>query len=619
MNGPVRSARGGRGSWVRRGLLVLGGLLLLLLVALAIVLPRIAASDAVRARLADAVSDAAGLPFRYATLEAGLLPVRLELREVELGYEGAEPAARAERVELRIALLPLLGRTVLVDALVVQGASAQLVRRDGRLRLRGAEEEAPKEPKAPRVAEVPRESRDEFAFAVRSARVSDTRLAFEDDDGARLSAGPLSADFSLGATQTEPTGPFALDLGDAEIRYRSAGSEEDSFTKPPGIAARLGGVLALAADGSAEVTSLGLDLSGLSARGTAAFAERANVTLDAPRFELASLAALVPGAADTLGGRAALRELSFTTEPPTLAGAVELAPVTWTRDGRHLELEGRLDARGDRLVGTALTARLAGFEVPLDLSANDLFGDPRVILDVTLEDADSAALVSALADRDDVLSGPLDLVAHVEAAVREPLATLGGELTFGIAPGRLRGVSFLRSAVESAGLLGSAALAAGEEEGDRLGRFYDDEFESLGGSVQIRGGVAHTDDLRLVYRHYGVDLRGEVVLDGLALDMNGTLTIDEELDAALQGEAGKGRRRVIPLARVGGTVAAPSVQLTPEAIQMIAGAYATERRREKWESKIDKYLGEGSGRELLDALLSGPSEEPTEPERDGNE
>ncbi|MDH3687181.1 MAG: AsmA-like C-terminal region-containing protein, partial [Myxococcales bacterium] len=348
--------------------------------------------------------------------------------------------------------------------------------------------------------------------------------------------------------------------------------------------------------------------------------DRANVTLEAPLFDLASLVALAPGANTELSGRAALRALSFSTEPPTLEGRVDLAPLVFTPNDRRIELSGELVAEGDRLVGNGLEARLGEFAAPLDLSVTDLFGDRRIALDSRVEDADSAALERAFSPGSDRLSGPLDLEIHVTATAEDPLPTLGGTVEFSIAPGRLTGVSLLRSAVESAGLLGSAALEADGGKGDRLGRYYDDAFESLAGSVQIRAGVAHTDDLRLDYRHYGVDLRGDVALDGLALDMTGTLTIDEELDAALRDEPGEGRRRVIPLAQVHGTVEAPIVRLTPEAIRMIAGAYVTDRRREKWESKIDKYLGEGSGRELLDALLSTPSgEDEPRPEPDGAE
>jgi hypothetical protein len=610
-------------TWLRRASLAFVALALLLLLGLAIVLPRIAASDTVRARLEEAVADAAGLPFRYVALEAGLLPLRLELRGAELGYEGADPAASAERVELRLALLPLLRRTVLVDELIVESASAKILREDGRVRLRGARDEAPAQESAS-AAQPEREARREFAFGVRAARIEDLRLELEDEDGARAVAGPLAAKFSFGGGAAGPSGPFALDLDAAEVRYRPGGAGEDAFAKPPGVPARLAGDVSLSADGSASVSNLALAVADLDASGSAEFGERAKVALDAPAFSLESLAALVPAAGGGIGGRAALEGLSFTTEPPTLAGEVQLAPLELYVGERTLHLEGPLRAEGATLRGEALRARLGDFEAPVDLLLTDVFGEPRVSLDGRLVGADSSALVAALSggspDAEDVISGPLDLEAHLAAAAGDPVATLAGSVVFEIAPGRLRGVSLLRSAVESAGLAGSAALAAGEAGGgSTVQRFYDDQFESLGGSVVIKAGVAHTDDFRLVYRHYIVDLEGDIALDGLALDMTGTLTIDEELDAALQGGE-EGRRRVVPLARVGGTLESPRVQLTSEAIRMIAGAYATERRRAKWESKIDEYLGEGSGRELLDALLSGGSQKETdEPDRSGEE
>ncbi|MDH3685063.1 MAG: AsmA family protein, partial [Myxococcales bacterium] len=304
-------------SWLRRALLALGVAALLVLLVLVVVLPRVAASDAVRGRLADAVSDAARLPFRYAALEAGLFPVRLELLGAELGHEGAEPAARADRVELRIALLPLLRRTVLVDALVVEGASAHVLRRDRKFELRGAAPEEVKPPEPVRADEPKPESAG-FLFAVRSASVADTRLTLEDEDGARFSAGPLSADFSLGGDLGTPTGPFTLDLGDAAVNYRATGSDTDTLAKAPGVPARLGGELSLSADGTAAISDLSLALADLAATGTARVEDRANVTLEAPLFDLASLVALAPGANTELSGRAALRALSFSTEPPTL-------------------------------------------------------------------------------------------------------------------------------------------------------------------------------------------------------------------------------------------------------------------------------------------------------------
>ena len=593
----------------RRVLAGLAVAALLALLALALLLPRLAASDAVRERLAEVVEDAAGLPFRYESLEAGLLPPRLELHGAELGYDGAVPAAEAGRVELRIALLPLLRRTVLVDALVVEQASAHVVRQDGELRLRGAtapEEEPRSEPREP---PAPREEGAGFSFAIRSASVAETRLTLERDDGSRLEAGPISVRYSLGRDASAPSGPFVLDLGDAAISVRSGGAEEPAFEKPAGVPARLAGDLTVSPAGAAEVSDLSLDLGELRASGQVAAGERTQVVLDAEPFSLASVRSLFPAASEKIGGNVALSALAFTTEPSTLGGALELAPLVIERTEGTLELEGRLSAEGDRFVGERLLARIGEFEAPVALRATELFDEPRVALDAVVEDAESATLVAALSGDADFLTGPLDLEAHLTATAAAALETLSGDVAFEIAPGRMRGVSLLQRAVESAGLLGGAALDAASEEGARLGRFYEDEFESLGGTVRVRGGVAHTDDLRLVYRHYAVALRGDVALEGLALDMSGTLTIDEELDAALRGEEDGGRRRVVPLARVGGTVESPRVRLSPEAIRMIAGVYATDERREKWERKLDEYLGEGSGRSLLDALLSGSGSE----------
>jgi hypothetical protein len=62
-------------------------------------------------------------------------------------------------------------------------------------------------------------------------------------------------------------------------------------------------------------------------------------------------------------------------------------------------------------------------------------------------------------------------------------------------------------------------------------------------------------------------------------------------------------RRSVPLASVGGTIDAPEVELTREALAGAASAYARdERRRRKWEKKLDERLGEGQGGQVLDAL-----------------
>jgi hypothetical protein len=167
-------------------------------------------------------------------------------------------------------------------------------------------------------------------------------------------------------------------------------------------------------------------------------------------------------------------------------------------------------------------------------------------------------------------------------------------------------------------------LLAGQLKGDRkMQRYYEDEFQYLGGTLRIAGGLARSDDLRLVYRNYSVDLRGAVGLVDQRLDLRGELTIDDEIDATIATPEGsaqepkRGRSRVIPLARITGTVAAPRVELTDEAVLHFAGAYATGERRDKLERKIDERLGEGAGREamdILDGLLKGKPQEKRKPQ-----
>ncbi len=242
----------------------------------------------------------------------------------------------------------------------------------------------------------------------------------------------------------------------------------------------------------------------------------------------------------------------------------------------------------------------------------ELAGAPRVTARAAADGLDTRALLGALGVQQQTLEGPLRLDLRLGAPVGGEAAlaqVLEGTVRFEVVPGRLRGVSLLESTFERIGSAGEAALMAGRLRGGRsLQRFYDDAFESLSGTFALGGGRARTDDLQLVYRHYTVDLRGALALADAALDFTGTITIDEEIDAAIAAEGEspapdhRGRKRVIPLAHVTGTAAAPRVALSPEAALQFAALYATERRREKWEEKIDERLGEGTGREVLDTL-----------------
>jgi hypothetical protein len=283
-------------------------------------------------------------------------------------------------------------------------------------------------------------------------------------------------------------------------------------------------------------------------------------------------------------------------------GDVRLDPLGIGGVGEeHLVLRGALEGKGDEIVGRELSASLAGEEAPLSLHLDRLERAPRLRVAGRLEDADSSALIAALGGDRELLSGPLDLEADLRSPLgdREAMLTaLRGQVSLRVAPGRLRNVSLLRSAFQAADVTQAARGEKGEKD---LRRHYGDEFESLSGRFEIRRGRARTDDLQLVYADYTAALRGEIGLADRSLDLHGELRIGEEVDAALG--SGAGRRRTIPLASVTGTLDEPRVALTREALAGVAAAYAgDERRREKWEERLDERLGEGRGKDVLEAL-----------------
>lgn len=116
--------------WLLRTAVALALLVALALGALAVALPRIAGSAAVRERIEAAARDSLGRELRFETLEAGLFPpaLRVVAPRVAGATEKAPPLLEAKSISLELALLPLLSRTVAVDSLVVDGATLHLTR-----------------------------------------------------------------------------------------------------------------------------------------------------------------------------------------------------------------------------------------------------------------------------------------------------------------------------------------------------------------------------------------------------------------------------------------------------------------------------------------------------------
>jgi uncharacterized protein involved in outer membrane biogenesis len=170
-----------------RLLAVLGVLLLLGIGALAVLLPRALESEAVRRRIDAAARQALGRELRYDALEVGLFPPSLRMESPRLvDATPEEVPLAAKRVALRVALLPLLARTVVIDSLRIDGATLRLVRTEQGTALAASpvvSRAAPQADAAAGATVAPESAPDAaspVALAVREIALRDASLVLED-------------------------------------------------------------------------------------------------------------------------------------------------------------------------------------------------------------------------------------------------------------------------------------------------------------------------------------------------------------------------------------------------------------------------------------------------------
>jgi len=419
----------------------------------------------------------------------------------------------------------------------------------------------------------------------------------------------------------DATGSFQLDATDAEVVYGVA------FGKLRGTRATATGRIVTGPDGQIGLQDTQVEIKDAEVEVQVERGARTRTTIDAEPFDLSGWGKMIPALAESdLAGEIGIRGLVIATEPLEVRGDIDLHDVRLRRgDGAEVVLRGSLRGTGSEIRSEKLVARVADQEIRLSVVVTGLAGRPHLATEVEADAVESSALLALFTEKSDTLQGPLELRGKLAGPLGadRPLAeTLEGTVRFRIEPGRLKGVSVLERTFQGVGASGDAALLAGRLEGERrLQRFYDDEFQYLGGTLRIARGLARTDDLKLVYHNYTVDLRGTIGLRDQQLDLRGKLTIDDEIDGAIASEgpadqkSEPGRSREIPLARVTGTLESPRVEITDEAVVRLAAIYATTERREEWKEKIDKYLGEGAGSQVLEALdgiLNGEPREPSE-------
>jgi hypothetical protein len=124
------------------------------------------------------------------------------------GEAPGDPAfAEAREISLRIALLPLLSRTLVLENLVIEEATVRLVRDDGGLRLPEREEPEPSAPREPREpADGGADDDSGVSLAVKELALRDARILFEDrtvSPAAKIEVSDLDATAAL--SPTEPT------------------------------------------------------------------------------------------------------------------------------------------------------------------------------------------------------------------------------------------------------------------------------------------------------------------------------------------------------------------------------------------------------------------------------
>ena len=167
-------------------------LLVLIVVAvggLALFLPGLVSSPAVRERIETAAEEATGRAFRYEELTFGLFPPRLVITEPRLAGERPDdpPFLEAGDVSLKIALAPLLARALVLENLVVNGATVRLVRDADGLRLPEPPAGAESEPasgeaagEAPTPSQGAEAEESGVALAVEEFRLRDSRVILVD-------------------------------------------------------------------------------------------------------------------------------------------------------------------------------------------------------------------------------------------------------------------------------------------------------------------------------------------------------------------------------------------------------------------------------------------------------
>ena len=424
------------------------------------------------------------------------------------------------------------------------------------------------------------EMRLEFALEP-DGRPRSGRLRFE---AGELSAGnetaslrgPVSGQAVLGET-------WRLDLTRTAVRAPGA------VEKAPGQALRLAGPLPadLAAVPSphpvrVELADAALELE-LDPGGR-------RVTLGDAGLELASLHPYLDPGLPRVGGRVRFDGLGARLDPLRLFGSARLEAVEVPLPWGDARVSGLLRGRGDELELKGARLRVAEQDVIFD--ASYVLETGAASLAARTRAVRVEPLIELFAE-DRSLGGRLDSSATL--SFRSGIESLRGQVRLDLRDGRIYGFSLLRQLL---GRLAELPVLVASLRGKDLSKYEDERFERLSGTFEVRGQTLSTRDLTLEYRYATAQLRGSVDLQGEgALDLRGRAVLSREVDAELGMTSG--RRSVIPIPRIGGTLSRPRVEIDERVLAELALAYTTRGRVRR---KLDEKLGSGAA-DAVEGLL----------------
>jgi uncharacterized protein involved in outer membrane biogenesis len=322
--------------------------------------------------------------------------------------------------------------------------------------------------------------------------------------------------------------------------------------------------------------------------------------------------------AETPAGLAA-QPVRVTGSGALSIGELHLQQIVLTNVQTNCALEGGI-IRLDPLTAEVYGGRHAG-AVTIDTRA----ARTQYAVRSRLEAVDASQLLAALTAWKGALEGRLRMDTDVQFAPepgQPPARSLNGAASFSMENGRLAGVDLLREIAALGKFLAFGGPSAG---GTPVAR--------LGGSLQIRDGVARTDDLRLELAGATLSGAGALNLADQSVDLRMTSVLSQEASARAGGSkiggwlataiANPKGELVIPL-RISGVY--PQLRYLPDAERLaeLRLRGLTEPRGEsapapppaKTEPAPEAAAGEAATTPQPPASAPAPAAEPANPLRD---